>query len=262
MKALKSELKKFFSLRSTLVYAVLLSGTVVGVATIYQLAWASTEPGVTRTISWEHFANGASIFTIIAIVMLGASCAGEVSSKMQAWAFMTQNHRSNWLAARLIIAIGFLAFCFGISIALALLTTVFFPEVTFANKNFANMQTELVTLAVYGTMAAALGIITGSKALAVSVPVLSLLVVEPLLYLLISFKPEVFGWISFATPLRRIIDIQTLNTYLAEGFPAEIGFNLAAGQFAPTWFNYTVLGAWTLVFIIAAYLVNAKKDAR
>lgn len=259
MKAFKSELKKFTSLRSSYVYGILLIGTIAGVTGLYLLVSLLMRENATDTVTvnWADLANGGSIFILIAITMLGATVAGEVSTKMQAQAFLTQHHRSSWFTARLALSYLFLSLCLLVSIAISILLVALFPHASFVNEEAHFMLQIALTVCIYSLMAACIGVITGSKVAAIAIPLALLMVIETLISLVVAFNAEVFGFLSLLSPLNRINDI----TNHAVGNTREIGFHVLENS-QPLWFDFAVLGGWAALLLVAAYLVNNKRDAK
>lgn len=253
--ALRSEWTKLASLRSTWIYAMLLSGSMFGpVILMGMLADSGT------MLDWAMLTIGTMIFVMIAIAFAGATLAGEYNDQMHAHAFLTQDRRSLWLIARGLLTVVFLAVCWAFGVGIAYLATAISPRVSFIGGSFDDFISAILNFGVFSVIAMSLGVLTRSRVAAVAVPLVWLLVVEKLLVLATSATAFALPfWL--AAPGERISQLAPqLVSGVADPEAPGIGYNPDTSQ--PVWFNAIVLVAWVVVAIAAAHFVNAKRDVK
>ena len=113
--ALRSETTKLLSLRSTLVYTILMAGSLFGTATLIVL-FSSGDP---VTMDWAKLGYGYQIFQLIAVVF-AATTAGDIRNHLHAQAFLTQRGRWQWVGAKIIVTMVFVAASYLVGTALSL----------------------------------------------------------------------------------------------------------------------------------------------
>ena len=101
--AVRSETLKFTSLTSFWVYLAALIASLVGPIFIYTMFAAGPKP-----VGWDVVTMGGPVFTLIATVFMASAVAGEVETRMNAHAFLTQDRRGLWLGARILVAMAIL----------------------------------------------------------------------------------------------------------------------------------------------------------
>lgn len=241
--AFKSEFRKITSLRSTAIWAVLMTGCLYGIVVLQGLFTAEK-----AELNWSGLLNGSLIFVILAIVFGAGSTAGEMGNHMQAHAFLTQKSRWHWLASRFIITALFVVAMFALGVALAYVVTLILPKLGFHGGDFTQIWATAIFLAGYALIAASLAVITRSRVAGLALPLVWFLVIENLLYAVggtIAIAKKFYEW----SPGHAIMDLQMSGaTNGAADF--SVGHNL------------TVLAVWVIVTVGIALFLNQKRDIR
>lgn len=242
--AMRSEAIKLLSLRSTWVYAILLTGSLYGPVLLLDLR------GV---VDWEHLTRGAMIFCMVATIFMGSTVAGEIETRMYAYAFLTQGSRSYWLLARYLVNMVFLTLCFFTGMALSFLVVLLLSDATIAATNISYLYTPLGLTGLFTLVAAGVAVVSRSKIAAVSVPLLWGLIVDNLIAVMAA-RAKIIEAAWLVNPSSRI---SQMGDQLGN-IPAPPGWGL--GTYQPIVFNIGVVGIWVVALVAAAYLVNSRKD--
>lgn len=196
LSAMKSELMRLLTLRSTLIYAILLTGSLYG-PPVLVVALNSNEG--TTTYTGADIGQFVMIFIIVAIVFAGASTAGEIRRGSLGVTFLTQ--RSRWMSylARGVVACLFVALNFFVGIALALgVFKVGSTPVDLSGGGWEYLGLNLLAALSFVAITIGLAALTRSTSAAISLPLAWLLFVESLLA---SVPIKIFQEISQWTPL-------------------------------------------------------------
>lgn len=248
LSSVKSETTKLLTLRSTLVYFILLGGSIGGPVFLYLLL--SDTP---LKVDFADVGIGGMIALMICIVFGASTTAGEISTKMHAQAFLTQQSRWNWLAARGVVSSLFVLFTLALAMALTVLMIVIWPGATFVGEQNNTGWSLLIGGAAFTLLAMGTAALLRSRVAGIGVPLVWMLVVEPL----ISLGGERFSVlqkVSDVMPAGTITEIQRYYTFKADGVLME-------GAHTPA-FYLTVLAAWVVVLLILGFFRNSRTDVR
>lgn len=178
LSALKSELLRLLTLRSTLVYAVLLTGTLYGPPVLIVALDSGSE---SPTYTAADLGQFSVIFMIVAIVFAGASTAGEIRRGSLGVTFLTQ--RSRWVSylARAVVVCLFVALNFIVGMALALgVFKVGSAQVDLSGGGVAYLALNLLSLLSFVLITMGLAAVTRSTSAAIALPLAWLLFIESL----------------------------------------------------------------------------------
>lgn len=178
LSALKSELLRLLTLRSTLVYAVLLTGALYGPPVLIVALDSGSE---SPTYTAADLGQFSVIFMIVAIVFSGASTAGEIRRGSLGVTFLTQ--RSRWVSylARAVVVCLFVTLNFIVGMALALgVFRVGSAQVDLSGGGVAYLGLNLLSLLSFVLITMGLAAVTRSTAAAIALPLAWLLFIESL----------------------------------------------------------------------------------
>ena len=245
LNAIKSETTKLKTLRSTWIYFVLLGGSIGGPVFLY-LCFANDEHKLTFT----QIFIGGMLAQMIAVIFGASSTAGEISTKMNAQAFLSQHSRWNWLAARAIVAALFVFLTVVIAVALSALMVMIWPDKNFAAENWHTLWIYLAGIPAFTLIAVGIAALVRSRVAAVGLPLVWLLVIEPLLVTAGSNVNFVQKNVKFL-PAQAMSDMQTWFQ-VPDHLP-----NMASPAFSAA-----VLAAWVVVVLGFGFLRNTRSDVR
>lgn len=244
--AMRSEAIKLLSLRSTWVYAILLTGSLYGTVLLLDIQ---------SPADWETVTGGAMIFCMVATIFMGSTVAGEIETRMYAYAFLTQGSRSYWLVARYLVNMAFLILCFFTGMVLSFVAVLLLSDANFVANNSSYLYTPLGLTGLFTLVAAGVAVVSRSKIAAVSIPLLWGLVIDHLITVAAA-RVRIIETAWLVNPSSRI---SQMGDQLGN-IPAPPGWSL--GTYQPITFNIAVVGAWVVAIVAAAYVVNARKDVR
>lgn len=253
--ALKSEWTKMSSLTSTWVFAITLIGALIGPLFLILL----TE--VQRSyFGFEFITFGGPIFLLIALIYAGATLAGEYADSMHAHAFLTQNRRSLWLSARMVLTLLFFLITAFVGTVLGYLLIVGFPGSSFEVSAVNELIEFVLTVVVFAVFAMSLGVITRSRIAAITIPLVWLIVLSGLIQALAGTS-KFFKAVWLIEPTARLSQLarQLLGESPVEPYPLA---EFAVFGTQPIWHNALVLLAWLILAIVVAHLVNDKRDVK
>lgn len=170
--AVSSELAKLSSLRSTWIFSILLTGSLYGPPVLILLLSNDNQIG----LKWSDLLVGHLIFLMIAIIF------GAMLENTTPHAFLTQKRRSSWLVARAIVISGFIAANFVVGSALSILVTYVLPRGHFENVGIHWFFSFLVAAPLFAVMSLGLAAVVRNRVAAIGIPLVWLLVIEPLIY--------------------------------------------------------------------------------
>ena len=248
LNAVKSETTKLLTLRSTLVYFILLGGSIGGPVFLYLLL--SDTP---LKVDFADVGIGGPIALMICLIFGAATAAGEISTKMHAQAFLTQQSRWNWLAARGVVASFFVLFTLALAMALTVLMIVIWPGATFVGEQNNTVWSLLIGGQAFTLLAMGTAALLRSRVASIGVPLVWMLVVEPLISLG-GGSFSVLQKVSEVMPAGTITEIQRYYTFQADGVLME-------GAHTPA-FYLTVLAVWVVVLLILGFFRNSRTDVR
>lgn len=175
LNSLRSETTKVLSVRSTLIYAVLLTGSLFGPVTLVMWFSAESDP----VASWSTLNSGAMIFQLIAIVFAAATTAGDIRNHMHAQAFLTQRSRSLWVLSKVIVTTVFTTVLYLLGVGLAMLSAILFGGgLDLVGSEVANLTANLFASVAFAAMTVGLACVVRSQVGAVALPIAWLMVID------------------------------------------------------------------------------------
>ena len=172
--SLRSETTKLLSMRSTIVYAVLLAGSLFGPVTL--VMWFSNESN--PVASWSTLSSGAMIFQLIAIVFAAATTAGDIRNHMHAQAFLTQNNRSLWVVSKIIVTSVFSLVLYLVGTGLAMIAAMIFGGGVDLGAEAAQFTVNLFCSVIFAALSVGLACVVRSQVGAVALPIAWLMVID------------------------------------------------------------------------------------
>lgn len=249
--ALKAEITKFTSLRSTWVYIILMLGSIIGVTTLMVFIPTDTPLNVT----WADLMTAHSIFILVTLIFAASTVVGDIDHRMVAHSFLTQRNRHLWLVAKLIVIVAIVELCFWGAVGVSYLIAQVGP-VTWEGGDMYNVWTVAWTLPVYTLMSAGLGVVARNKLAASGGLIALFLVIEPLVALATS-KAEWISNVYKALPGARLNDLMNWHSSLSHGVdPTQIP-NIASPAVA-----VTVILTWGAVLLLGGLLTNQVRDVK
>lgn len=249
--AVRSELTKLVSLRSTWMFSLLLLAFTILPAIAIPL-FSDREQ-----YTWDELT--ASIFVVIAlaITFIGSKFADDYSTKVHVYSILTQKNRNNWLVAKGIVIFAYLAVLITIGLAASVLLIKLNPSTSFAPEKAGPLYANLMVLVFYGVVASFCAVLTRSKAATVSIPIIWMFIVDSLLTVLAQqFSKLTFLW--WLSPLARA---QQLGDWIVQA-PTQSFHGWAIGDLQPVWFNVLILGGGVIAFVAISLAVNARRDVK
>jgi ABC-2 type transport system permease protein len=241
--SLRSETTKVLSMRSTLVYAILLAGSLFGPVTLY-LWFAGTE---SPEVDWTVLSTGAMIFQVIAVVFAAATTAGDIRNHMHAQAFLTQRARSLWVLAKVVVTAVFMLVTYLLGTGLAMLSAVVFGGQLDLGADSHQFVANLVSSIVFAGLTVGLACVIRSQVGAVALPIVWLMVIEGML----AMAAGRYEW------LRPVVAVSPgqRQTQLVYGMdPLDLGISTAG--------CYLILVAWVVVMTALGLWRNQRADVR
>ena len=177
--SLRSETTKVLSMRSTLVYTILLTGSLFGPVTLYM--WFSGAED--RTVDWALLSTGAAIFQVVAVVFAAATTAGDIRNHMHAQAFLTQRARSLWVLSKVVVTAVFTALTYLVGTGLAMVSARVCGGQLDLGAETGQFAANLVGCVVFASLTVGLACVVRSQVGAVALPIVWLMVVEGMLAL-------------------------------------------------------------------------------
>ena len=250
--ALKAEITKLTSIRSTWVYLVLLVGSIAGPITLMSVI--PQDGGV--ELGWSELAIGQSIFMIIALIFAASSVAGDIGHHMVAHSFLTQRNRSQWIVAKLLVIVGVLEVALFVGLAASFVVAQVVPQVNWNGGDGFSILVAALSLPAYALMAAGVAAITRSKLAGSGLLIALFLVVEPLVQMGASRAP----WVETVyklLPGGRASDLVTWHNLKGMGVnmadhPMITGPELAV----------SVIAVWTVALVVAGLVSNQTRDVK
>lgn len=193
--ALKAEALRLLSLRSTLIFAVLLVGSCFGPIIVMTLQYDIEYGG---PIEAGDLGKCVSIFHVLAIVFAGAYTATEIKTGATAVSFLTQRTRGTALAAQLIVESVFIIATYIVGMTLALGASLLYPDgLTMTTRGWAYLGVYLIIVLAWAAMTTSLAVITRSVATAIAVPLVWMLLLEQLMSIVPMFA-QLVQWMPFS----------------------------------------------------------------
>lgn len=242
-RALRSETTKLFSLRSTLVYAILMAGSLFGPVTLMVLF----SPGDSATMEWAKLGYGYQIFQLLAVVFAAATTAGDIRNHLHAQAFLTQRGRWHWVAAKIIVTMVFVAASYLVGTAVSLGASVALGADLILDGGWTAFYVPLIGSVVFAAIAAALACVIRSQVGAVAVPATWMLLIDGMLGMAAE-SMEVFRPLAMIAPGQR-------QEQLISGFdPLDLGLSTVA--------CYVIILGWFVGASAVGLWRNQRADVR
>lgn len=241
--ALRSESTKILSMRSSLVYAILMVGSLFGPVTLFMIFSDASDP----VVDWALLSVGAMIFQVVAIIFAAATTAGDIRNNMHAQAFLTQDNRSLWILAKVVVTMVFTAMTYLVGTALALVAGVAFGGSMELGTDAGQFGANLLGCVVFAAISVGLAAVIRSQVGAVALPIVWLVVIEGMLAMATGRYEWLRPVVALAPGLRQ--------GQLAYGTdPYELGVS--------TWGCYVILIGWVVVMTGLGLWRNARTDVR
>lgn len=244
--ALRSETTKLLSLRSTIAYAILLTGSLYGPVTLAVFFGQGDED-----LTWSTLMFGFQIFALIAIIFAAATTASDIRTHMHAQAFLTQDSRWQWVGAKVIVTAVFTALMFLLGTALAIGAGSVLGGNVVLGSGGQHFVFSLVGSVVFASMTVGLTCIIRSQVAAVALPVAWFLVIDGMIGVA-AHSFDVFR------PLAVIAPVQRLNQLIAgSGADADpLGLGLSSAV------CYIVIVGWFAALTGFGLWRNQRADVR
>lgn len=240
--ALRAETTKLLSLRSSLVYAILLAGSLFGPVTLLCL-FSSDSP----ELDWETLFFGLAIFQLIAVIFAAATTAGDIRNHMHAQAFLTQAGRWQWVTAKVISTAVFTAVTFAIGTALALGAGAVLGGTLELGADPHVLLIGFVSTVLFAAMSVGLACVIRGQVASVAVPVAWILVIDGMVGMAADS-------IEFFRPLAAIAPVQRMNqVYYGED---TLGLGIS------TVVCYLIIVAWFAALTAFGLWRNHRVDVR
>lgn len=239
--SLRSETTKLFSMRSTLVYAILLAGSLFGPVTLMGLF------GDRPDFDWSTITFGYQIFLLIAVVFAAATTAGDIRNHMHAQAFLTQRGRWEWVVAKMLTTAVFIAALYVVGTALSLGVAAVLGSGTDLGSGLSMFYVPLIGSVIFSAMTVGLACVIRSQVAAVAVPVAWVLLIDSML----GFAAE---QIEAFRPLAAIAPVQRQDQLISGADPLGLGISTVV--------CYLIIVAWFLVLAGLGLWRNSSSDVR
>ncbi|QFQ02968.1 ABC-2 family transporter protein [Corynebacterium urogenitale] len=240
----KSEVRKVLTLRSTIVWAILFTGSLYGFMVLKGVFSSAGE----MTSTWADLATGSMVFMLLATVWGASTTAGEFNNKMNAHAFLTQKGRWHWLVARLFTVVLFIEILWFVGIGLSWAVAALWPGAEFVSEGFTAIWANTIAMPVYALIGAGVAALTRSRVAGLTLPLVWILVIETILYGLAS-KYKVAEILYNWSPGHVSQDI----TLRASGVDSPLMVTTEHGLL--------VFAIWVVVAVGAGLTSNQKRDA-
>ena len=246
----RSETLKFTSLTSFWVYLAALIASLVGPIFIYTMFAAGPKP-----VGWDVVTMGGPVFTLIATVFMASAVAGEVETRMNAHAFLTQDRRGLWLGARILVAMVILLAAYIVAMVLTILVLLVMG-LNLDLSNLVPLYASVGSLIMVGLLTAGVSGMLGSRLGGMTLMVLWNMMLTSLVSYAAHMSPKlVFLWLLEPANRMEQLASQLVHT---SGLPS--GWDLASMQ--PMVFNIGVILVWLVGMVFGAFVVNARRDVR
>ncbi|WP_166984860.1 ABC transporter permease subunit [Canibacter zhoujuaniae] len=252
MNAIKAEVIKLASLRSTILYTVLLTGSLYGPQVL-----SAVFAGEDSVETWGSiFTTSSFIFAIIAAVFSASSVGGDISSGLNAHAFLTQQKRWQWLCAKAVTGFTFLTLNLLLGVALSLLVIWIAPNVRFADRGYGEALAAILPIVLMWAASFGFSALFRSLVSGMTITLVYYMVIESLL-----FTAAVY--IEALHPLAKVLAIprtQDIAAYVDNFAAVEPGWSVDSP--APLWYNIVVLAAYIVIPLVLGLIRNQKSDVK
>lgn len=245
LKSVKSETTKLATVKSTLTYFILLGGAIGG--PVFLLLMFSKD---LSSVTLADIMIGGMIAQMIALIFGASTTANEISTKMHAQAFLTQRSRWNWLAARALVVTVFVFITMVIAAALTALMVVVWPNVKLETTDWSSLWLYIAINPAFALLAVGVAGILRSRVAAVGIPLVWMMVAEPLM-IGAGGRNKVVEDLAKFLPGRTVNDIEKWFV-----LPEHTSDMLTPG------FSIAVLAGWIIAMLAFGFWRNARTDVR
>lgn len=246
LSALTAEARRLTTLRSTLVYAILLTGALYG--PMFLLTVFSSESARDVPFTVADLAQTVMIFGIVAIAFGGATTANEIRRGSTSISFLTQRFRWPSFVARLIVITVFLAAMFALGILAIYVITLFHPGgLELGAAGWSYLGVSMLHMIFWALIAACIAVFSRSTVAAVTIPMMWLLLLENLISVVpFQWAQNIVEWL----PLNNwTLLLQSTTSSLD---PAQLPHGIGAAVVA------VVLSL--LVFLVGGFVSHTRRD--
>ncbi|MBP3089113.1 hypothetical protein EML15_08140 [Corynebacterium sp. sy017] len=257
--AMKAEFTKLFTMRSTLVWIILFLGCQIGIS-VLNVFFHQINDIPASIVTWSDAAQGTWIAQILAVI-LGGGASAEISHRMTAHSFLTQNNRSNWLWARFIVQWLFVFVLNAVAVFgsfLVLITDLSGPFVF--DSAWQPILVSVLGVPFYTTIATGLGVTLRNRVATIGSLLVVFLVIEPMLIMSEKLSP-ILEWMrklsagTVLTNMGQWYDSMWNGTFNTVEQGRELGY-VTPGL------SILVLAGWVIVFVVAGLWSNKAHDVR
>lgn len=243
MNALKSELTRILSLRSSLIYSILFTGAFYGPIVLIVMFFSGEVD--TEGIGIDTLLFGSAFFIPIAIIYGAAATASEIRHGSSSLNFLVQRNRWSSYFARIAANLIFISVNYFVGLGLAFAVANFHPHgLTLDDKWALLIVVNWAVALLWTTVGVAFGFIFRNVAMAVAVPLLWITVAESIL---------------LSLPIESVAKFATwLPYYISNGpLPASI-----LGSETPHSIPemVAVLVGVLAVFVAGGFVLNSRRD--
>ncbi|WP_237559636.1 ABC transporter permease [Corynebacterium neomassiliense] len=239
---LRAEITKLFSVRSSAVYAILLTGSLYGPVTLVALLSEGSPD-----LDWSTLLTGLPIFQLIAVIFASSGTAGDIRNHMHAQAFLTQHGRWQWVIAKVTVTAVFTAVTYAVGTALAVGIGGVLGGHLVLGTGVHMVTVGLVTSVLFAAMCVGLACILRGQVASVAVPVAWMLVIDGMLGM-------AAGSIDLFRPLAAVAPVQRMNQLMGGSDPLDLGLSTAV--------CYLVIVGWFVVLTGAGLWRDRRTDVR
>lgn len=238
LNALRSEVIKQATLRSTAVYFVLLIGSLFGPVVLLGLI-DSDHYRLGEPQPWGMLLDGFLIFAAIAIAFAASRTTSDIKNHMTAQSFLTQPGRWQSLVAKFVVLLGFVVVSFAVGAFLIVVSVMAFGG-RVSGENLAPLVAALAMAVTVAAVGIGFGALVRNAIAAVALPLVWLLIGETLVQAASSQY-------SVLEPAGKVLLTQN---YMNLGGQESVGLALA------------VFAAWIATFALAGFASNQLRDVR
>lgn len=239
--SLRSETTKLFSVRATLVYAILLAGSLFGPVALMGIF------GDRPSFDWATITFGYQIFLLIAVIFAASSTAGDIRNHMHAQAFLTQAGRWQWVVAKMLVTAVFVAVFYVVGVLLSLGVAAVLGSGLELGAGASAAYVPLISSVLFAAASVGLACVIRSQVGAVAVPAAWILLIDGM----VGFAAEQF---EAFRPLAAIAPVQRQDQLISGA--DQLGLGIAPAV------CYLIIIGWFVVLGGDGLWRNATADVR
>lgn len=243
--AVKSETTKLATVKSTWTYFILLGGAIGGPVFLTMMFSKDLS-----SLTLGDLMIGGMIAQMIAVIFGASTTAGEIGTKMHAQAFLTQRSRWNWLGARAVVVTAFVLITMLIAAALTALMVTVWPNVKLETTEQSILWLYILSNPAFALLAVGVAGVLRSRVAAVGIPLVWMMVAEPLL-ISAGGRTKLVEEMAKFLPGRTVNDLEKWIM-----IPEHAADMLTPG------FSIAVLAGWIIAMLAFGFWRNARTDVR